>query len=106
MIGELRHRVILQRRLNAPDGGGGVILSWSDIAGLWAEVTPLAGGESVQAMGEQDRQKFRVRLRYREDISSADRLLFRQHVLNIRSLINIGERGQWLECRCDEGVPG
>ncbi len=106
MIGGLRHRVILQRRLDAPDGGGGVILGWSDIAGLWAEVTPLAGDETVQAMGVQDRQKFRVRLRYREDISGADRLLFRQRVLNIRSLINAGERGQWLECRCEEGVGG
>lgn len=104
MIGGLRHRVVLQRRLEVADTGGGVTLNWVDIAGLWAEITPLTGGESVQAMRLRPVQNSVIRLRYRDDITPADRLLFGQRVLNIRSVRNVNERSQWLECRCEEGV--
>ncbi len=106
MIGGLRHLITLQRRSETPDTGGGVSLSWVDIAQLWAEVAPLGGGEAVQAMRVQPVQSYRVRLRYRADITTADRLLFKQRLLNIRSIRNINERGRWLECRCEEGVAG
>ncbi len=106
MIGELRHQVVLQRRSEVLDAGGGVNLIWLDIADLWAAVTPLGGGESVQAMRLQPVQNFVIRLRYRDDITPADRLLFKQRVLNIRSVRNVSERSQWLECRCEEGVAG
>ena len=106
MIGELRQRVILQRRAEVADAGGGVSLSWSDIAELPAGILPLAGSERVRAMRGQPVQNFLIRLRYRGDITPADRLLFGQRVLNIRSVQNVNERNQWLECRCEEGVGG
>jgi len=106
MIGRLRHRVVLQRRSEAADMGGGVALSWVDVAELWAAVTPLAGSESVQAMRLQPLQNFLIRLRFRDDITPENRLLFGQRVLNIRSVKNVNERSQWLECRCEEGVAG
>lgn len=104
MIGGLRHRVILQRRIEVADAGGGVSLGWTDIAGLPAEIMPLAGSERVQEMRVQPVQNFLIRLRYRDDVTPADRLLFGQRVLNIRSVRNVNERSQWLECRCEEGV--
>jgi SPP1 family predicted phage head-tail adaptor len=106
MIARLCHRVILQRRSEVADLGGGVNLSWTDIAELWAGIMPLTGSETVRAMRVQPIQNFLIRLRYRDDITAADRLLFGQRVLNIRSVRNVNERGQWLECRCEEGVGG
>ncbi len=106
MIGGLRQRVLLQRRSEVTDAGGGVSLGWTDIAELWAGILPLAGGERVLAMRVQPVQNFLIRLRYREDITTADRLLFGARVLNIRNVKNVNERNQWLECRCEEGVGG
>lgn len=106
MIGELRHRVLLQRRSEVADAGGGISSGWTDIAELWAEILPLAGSERVLAMRVQPVQNFLIRLRYREDITPADRLLSGLRVLNIRSVKNVNERNQWLECRCEEGVGG
>ena len=104
MIRELRQRVVLQRRSEVMDAGGGVNLSWTDIAELWAGVTPISGNEVIQAMRVQPTQNFLIRLRYRNDITPANRLIFKQRVLNIRSVKNVNERNQWLECRCEEGV--
>lgn len=106
MIGDLRQRVTLQRRSEVADAGGGVSLSWTDAGELWAEVTPLQGRETVQAMRLQPTQTYLIRLRYRDDITPADRLVFKQRILNIRSVQNVNARGQWTECRCEEGVAG
>ncbi|MFZ5834021.1 MAG: phage head closure protein [Pseudomonadota bacterium] len=106
MIGGLRQRVTLQRRSDVADTGGGSTLIWSDVAQLWAKVTPLQGGENVQAMRLQPVQEYRVELRHRADVTPAERFLFGARVLNIRSVINVNERGAWLECRCEEGVAG
>lgn len=106
MIGALRHTVILQRKSGVADTGGGTSQIWSDIAELRAAIVPLTGGETVQAMRVQPVQAYLVRLRYRADITTDDRLLFGQKILNIRSLRNIEQRSRWLECRCEEGVAG
>ncbi len=106
MIGGLRHRVILQRRTEVADAGGEVSLGWTDIAELPAGIMPLAGSERVREMRVQPVHNFLIRLRYREDITPADRLLFGQRVLNIRSVRNVNSGNQWTECRCEEGVGG
>lgn len=104
MIGAMRQRVILQGRAEIADAGGGVALTWSDIAEIWAEVTPLAGGEQAQAMHVTGTTRHLVRLRYRADVSSERRFLFKGRALNIRSARDIEERGRWIECICEEGV--
>lgn len=106
MIGKLRQRLILQGRVESVDAGGGVALSWSDIAEVWAEVTPQAGVEAVQAMHLGGSMRSRVRLRYRPDVNSERRFLFKGRTLNIRSVRDIEERGRWLECICEAGVAG
>jgi SPP1 family predicted phage head-tail adaptor len=104
MIGALRHAIILQRRSGAADAGGGISTIWTDIAELRAAIVPLTGGETVQAMRVQPVQNYLVRMRYRADVTPADRLLFGQRVLNIRSVKNVNGRSRWTECRCEEGV--
>ncbi|MEQ1887567.1 MAG: phage head closure protein [Alphaproteobacteria bacterium] len=102
----MRRKIILQRRLETADAGGGAALSWIDIAELWARITPLPGSETVHAMQMQATQTYLIRMRYRGDITPADRLALQQRILNIRSVKNVNERSQWLECRCEEGVAG
>lgn len=106
MIGAMRQKVILQRRSNVTDAGGGVSVSWTDVAALWAEITPLTGNESVQAMRVQPVQNYLVRLRRREDVTPDDRLMFGSRVLEIKSITNVNQRGHWMQCRCQEGVAG
>jgi SPP1 family predicted phage head-tail adaptor len=46
----------------------------------------------------------RVMMRYRSDLTPADRLLIRGNPLQIRAIINIEMRDRWLEVACDAGV--
>lgn len=104
MIGQMRQRITLQGSAKTADAGGGAALVWSDIAELWARVTPVSGSETVQAMRLAAILHYVVRLRFRSDVNSERRFIFKGRVLNIRSVRNLDERGQWLECVCEEGV--
>lgn len=104
MIGKLRQRLTLQKRSETPDAGGGAVLSWTNVADVWAEVIALEGSERVQDMRLADRQSYRVRLRYRTDISAKERFLFKEQIMNIRSVTDVMARGRWLECRCETGA--
>lgn len=106
MIGQMRQRITLQGSAKAADDGGGAALVWSDIAGLWARVTPVSGSETEQAMRLAAIQRYVVRMRFRPDVNSGQRFVFKGRVLNIRSVRNLDERSQWIECVCEEGVAG
>ncbi len=106
MIGDLRHRITLQQAVDTPDAAGGNARSWQDIATLWAEIEPLSGGEKVQAMAVTATQKYRLRLRYRADITTAQRFVRDGQVLNIHAVRDRDERQRWLECLCESETAG
>ena len=104
MIGSLRHRITLQERSDTPDAGGGTATAWVDVAQLWASVEMLSGTERVQAMSVGAIRRYQVRTRYRAGISAAHRFLHDGRILNIRAVRDVGERRQWIEFSCEEGV--
>ena len=46
----------------------------------------------------------RIRMRYRPDITPANRLRLGTRVFNIRAILNEGERNRWLTILAEEGV--
>lgn len=104
MIGDLRHRITLQQAVDTPDAGGGSARSWQDIATLWAEIEPLSGNEKIHAMAVTATQKYRLRLRYRGDITPAQRFVRDGQILNILAVRDRDERRRWLECLCESAT--
>ena len=102
--GMLREPVTIQRQVSVSDGMGGQAIQWIDLATIRAQVVPLSGREAVQAMQLQASVTHRVMMRYRSDLTPADRLLIRGNPLQIRAIINIEMRDRWLELACDAGV--
>ncbi len=108
-LGQLRHRVTVQRRAVTRAGGIGVE-AWP---ALYARVP-------AQVEGRQERQEqvvdgvvrthtvrsYTVRTRYLPDITTADRMLYHHpegdRVLQILGLLDEGERRAWLVCECVE----
>jgi SPP1 family predicted phage head-tail adaptor len=72
--GRLRHRVRLQRSTQAPDAVNDPVLTWSDLATVWAQVEPLAGREFFAAQQVQTAVSHRITLRYRAGITPKDRV--------------------------------
>ncbi len=100
----LRHRVILQSAADSADSGGGASTVWNDDATLWASIEPLKGTERLTAQQLESPVTHRVRLRHRDGVTTAMRLKFGTRILNIRAVINPGERDRLLELLCEEGV--
>ena len=104
LASRLRKRVTLQSLSLTADGGGGAARGWQDVATLWAEVVPLRGAESLQAEKVTAEITHLLRLRYRSDVTPDKRLLLGGRALNIRAVLNVGERGRELEVYCEEGA--
>jgi SPP1 family predicted phage head-tail adaptor len=93
--GTMIDRVTLQRWTPDNDPKWGPTPGWSDIAELWANVTPVSGTEKPDGAGVQTTITHRVRMRYREDITPKDRLVYRSRVLDLLSVIDVdGQRAE------------
>jgi len=102
--GSLREQLTIQRKVAVSDGMGGQAIQWIDLATVRGDVRPLSGRESVQAMQLQASLTHRIYIRYRADMTPADRLVMRGQPLQIRAIVNVEMRNRWLELACDQGV--
>lgn len=102
--GSLREPLTIQRKVAVSDGMGGQAIQWIDLATVRGDVRPLSGRESVQAMQLQASLTHRIYIRYRADLTPADRLVMRGQHLQIRAIVNVEMRNRWLELACDSGV--
>lgn len=84
-IGKLTERITLQSETRSADTGGGASVSWSTVATVFAQVTPLSGGERWAAGQQLGTQTYRFTIRARADLSTAQRLQWRGLSYNIQS---------------------
>ena len=84
------------------DGGGGASENWTVVASLWAALLPLRGDEGLDADALSGTLTHEVWLRYRRDVVPQMRLRAGSRIFEIRSVIDVGERGRWLRLLCEE----
>jgi len=87
-IGALRHRLVLERASLADDGA----TVWTAVDTLFAEITPLSGGEVDLGGGVGGRLTHRLETRFRADLSSRDRLTLGDRVFRILAVRDPDER--------------
>ena len=104
MASRLRHLMVLQQPVNTPDGGGGVTRSWSDVAGVWAEIAPLSGNERLEHMRLESHVTHRIRLRWRDDITPIMRVVFGTRIFAIRAVTEQDGKRRSLELIVEEGA--
>src|SRR5918911_953304 len=85
---QLRHRIIIQSLEVAADELGGGTETWTDFATCWAHVRPLQGNERYQAQQAHAETSVAIELRYRDDINTRQRVVFRGQELGILAVIN------------------
>jgi SPP1 family predicted phage head-tail adaptor len=100
----LREPLTFQRKISTPDSIGGQTVQWIDLYTTRGQVTPLSGREALQAMQLTASITHRVYVRYRADLTAADRVVMRGNPMQIRAVLNMEMRNQWLELMCDAGV--
>lgn len=100
----LKHRVTLRREQNTPDGMGGIIEGWTDVATLWAGVEPRRARELVEAEGITNEVTHVVIIRHRSDVGPDDSIRYQSRDFKILSIVNPEESNRYLELVCQEQV--
>ena len=81
--GTLKDRVTIQRWTAENDPTWGPSPGWNAIGDVWANVTPVSGTEKPDAAGVQTTITHRIIMRYRADVTTKDRIIYRGRVLDI-----------------------
>lgn len=100
---ELRERVTFEQPVRTSDTMGGFTVSWSSVASVWAEVKQLSAGQSIERESVQHPVRYRVRIRYRSDITPAMRISYRSKILRITGITDEYQRRQSLVIEAIEG---
>ena len=84
--GELRHRITIQTKSSDRDGDGYPIPSpWVDYKKLWGKVTHLSGKDLIAAQANQSKIVARLKIRYREDVNTDMRVIYKGGIYAIDS---------------------
>jgi len=105
--GKLRDRVTFQRNTTGADQYGNVVDGWEDILTVWGDVLERLGGEKIRAGVPQAEHMATIRVRKSLDavtVTEADRISARGQTWNIRSIAEVGRKGELLEILCEAGV--
>ena len=95
--GSLRHTVAIQTEVSTPDGMGGSTLTWQNVDGMGsvpAGIWPLSSKERLDAMKLELEITNKIRIRYRPDITTKNRVILvaKSKIYNLISQINYDEK--------------
>jgi SPP1 family predicted phage head-tail adaptor len=102
--GQLRSRITLEAPVESADGAGGVTRSFSAVATLWAEVTPVSAARAIEAERAGARVTHRIGIRFSSDITTKHRFRDGARVFRIVSLRDREGRGRFLVIEAEEIV--
>jgi SPP1 family predicted phage head-tail adaptor len=101
---DLTERITLQRRTWADDALGDKPSAYADVAQMWAKVRPVSGAELLKAGQLAGASRYRITLRYRSDLTTDDRFVWRGANLNIQYIGDWGPHEAFVTVDCERGA--
>ena len=91
---QLDRIVTIQQRTATRDSFGGEVVTWVDLADVWARVTPQSAREQFRNESniEQASNTTAFRIRYRGDLSETMRVVHDGHEWDIEGIVEVGRR--------------
>jgi SPP1 family predicted phage head-tail adaptor len=84
----MNRRVDIQSVTRTSDGQGGFTESWTTDATVWAYITQAKGYEKYQAMQLETPISHKITIRYRDGVTTAQRMVHEGNVFNIKEVLN------------------
>ncbi|WP_228259407.1 phage head closure protein [Siculibacillus lacustris] len=100
-IAALRSRLVLERAATAADG----TVAWTAAATLWAALSPTSDGEAERGAALAGRTGWRIECRWRDDLTSADRLRRGTRIFRILAVRDLDQRRRRLAILAEEETP-
>lgn len=108
MIGNLRHRVVIQQPVETQDANTGAVnVSWSTFATVWASIEPLSAREFVAAQAEASKVTARIKIRYRTGVTAKMRIYhaYKDLYYNIEGILSDKDSGiEYITMPVSEGL--
>lgn len=101
-VGDMRERVTLQAATDTTDAIGGLVRSWTDVATVWARVEEMSAREQYHREQIQSSANFAVTIRYRADVTTKNRVIWRGRRFEIVGRPNLDERRRFMRLACEE----
>lgn len=103
--GKLDQRVTIKRLTITADGQGGGAETWTTIATVWANVRPKSGRERAGSDQLMSTGNYIITIRYLDDLSESDRIVWGAKEFNIRFIADAGGRESFMQIDCNRVVP-
>lgn len=105
--GPLRHRGTIQHLVTGSpqlSASGESLAQWTALAEVWMSIEPLRGRELFAAQEHQSETEVRIRIRYRDDVTTQMRVLHDSKYYSVLAVIDSELRHRELELMCTQGV--
>lgn len=102
--GTLDTRVSLQRKTSGSDELGQPIEAWTEYAEVWGDVLQASGRETASSGTQVDTANASIRIRYRTDVTNADRAIAQGVVFNIASVIPNVKSREFTDLVCTQNA--
>jgi SPP1 family predicted phage head-tail adaptor len=101
---KLSNKVLLQKLVLTDDGAGGQSRTWQDVHSVWAYIVQTSGSERFESDRLVAIANFRATIRFRNDITEINRIVFKDKAYQIRNVNNIEYKNKYLELILENGV--
>jgi SPP1 family predicted phage head-tail adaptor len=101
--GALRHRVLLQSRVETQDATGDPVVTWSDVATVWAEILPLSGREVRVENTILAEVNMKIRIRFYPGVIPKMRAVHEGVNYDITYVQNMAQMDRELVLWCESG---
>lgn len=97
-LGEMKHRILVQKPVREPDGMGGFLESWEDVASLRCKANDVASREFYQQKKEKSERikEFRFRVRECPVLGMDYRIVLEGKNFDISSTDTVDDDQVWL----------
>lgn len=102
--GRLRHRLLLQSKVEARDSYGAVIITWSDEATVWGAIEPLSGQEYLSQSQVQAEAKVKITIRFYSGVTTEWRVKHDAKYYDLVDVLNHNEIDRTLTLMARQGV--
>jgi SPP1 family predicted phage head-tail adaptor len=100
--GQMTARLALEAPQSTPDGQGGAVTTWVEIAAMWAKIEPASSTLAERAGADTGTVTHRIWVRLRTDVCAGQRFRKGMRRFAVKLVQDPDETGRYLTCLCEE----
>ncbi|GAP66797.1 phage head-tail adaptor [Mizugakiibacter sediminis] len=104
--GKLNRRITIQQRTAGQDAAGQPVLTWADVASVWANVAGDTGLHTIRASGDLPApvKRYSFRIRYRDGLNEGMRVVLGGQNFDIKTVRMDFAGRVWTDLVCELGA--